>query len=44
MIVGNPGRIVGWVDEKGNKLVFDKNGKSKCNKFSIKGDVVTKIS
>ena len=24
LIIGNPGKIVGWVDEKGNKLVFKK--------------------
>ena len=33
LIIGNPGKIVGWVDEKGNKIVFDKSGKSKCKKF-----------
>ena len=24
LVIGNPGKIVGWVDEKGNKLVFKK--------------------
>ena len=32
LIVGNPGRVVGWVSEAGKKLVFDKNGLSHCEK------------
>ena len=43
LVVGNPGKIVGWVDEKGNKLVFNKNGKSKCKNFLIKNNLVTKL-
>ena len=44
LVVGNPARIVGWVDEKGNKLVFDKNGRSKCNNFLMDNKLVTKLS
>ena len=43
LVVGNPGKIVGWVDEKGNKLVFKKNGKSKCKNFLIENNFVTKL-
>ena len=32
LVVGNPGRIVGWVSEAGKKLVFDKNGLAHCEK------------
>lgn len=32
LIVGNPGRIVGWVSEAGKKLSFDKEGLAHCEK------------
>ena len=32
IIVGNPGRIVGWMSEGGEKLIFDENGKAFCKK------------
>lgn len=32
LIVGNPGRIVGWVSEAGKKLEFDKDGLAHCEK------------
>lgn len=35
LIIGNPGKIVGWVDKKGNKLEFDKDGLSKCGKYEL---------
>ena len=35
LFVGNPGRIIGWVDKKGLKLSFDKNGNSECEKFKF---------
>lgn len=35
LIVGNPGRIVGWVNKKGEKLKFQKNGKSICGMFLL---------
>ena len=44
LIMGNPGRIVGWVDEKGNKLSFNKNGKSKCSNFLMDNNRVVKLS
>lgn len=38
LIIGNPGKIVGWVDKKGNKLEFDKDGLSKCGKYILIDD------
>ena len=35
MIVGNPAKIIGWVDKKGSKLNFNSNGTSKCRKFKF---------
>mgnify|MGYP001280084602 CR=1 FL=1 len=40
LIVGNPGRIVGWVNEKGEKLNFDNQGLSACRKFVKDGDII----
>ena len=43
LVRGNPGKVVGWVDEKGKKLHFDKNGKSNCNRFFKNNDRVIKL-
>ncbi len=40
LVVGNPGRIIGWVDEIGNRLEFDKNGNSQCRRFNFDGTKV----
>jgi UDP-2-acetamido-3-amino-2,3-dideoxy-glucuronate N-acetyltransferase len=32
LVVGNPGRVVGWVSEAGKKLKFDSEGKAFCKK------------
>ncbi len=32
LVIGNPGRVVGWVSEAGKKLKFDDNGKAYCEK------------
>ena len=40
LVVGNPGRIIGWIDKKGNRLKFDNDGKSLCGKFSLDGDIL----
>lgn len=32
LVVGNPGRIVGWVSEAGKKLTFDKDNLAHCEK------------
>ncbi|MCU7521139.1 MAG: N-acetyltransferase [Ignavibacteria bacterium] len=32
LIIGNPGKVVGWVSEAGKKLQFDKDGFAYCEK------------
>ena len=32
MVVGNPGKVIGWLDKKGSKLQFNADGRSKCLK------------
>ena len=44
LVVGNPGRIIGWVDKKGNKLTFNNSGLSKCKKYKFKNNKVTEIN
>ena len=41
LILGNPGKIVGWVDKKGCRLEFDKNGLSQCGQFQFDGKIVS---
>lgn len=36
LVVGNPGKIVGWVSEAGKKLKFDENGIAFCEKSQKK--------
>ncbi len=36
LVVGNPGRVVGWVSEAGKKLKFDENGIAYCEKSKKK--------
>ena len=36
LVIGNPGRIVGWVSEAGKKLNFDKDGFAYCEKSKKK--------
>lgn len=36
LVVGNPGRVVGWVSEAGKKLKFDENGTAICPKSNKK--------
>ena len=43
LIVGNPGRIVGWVNKKGNRLEFNKDGLSNCGKFRLNGGLLVKF-
>ena len=39
-VIGNPARIVGWVNKRGESLSFDKNGRSICGKFFFDGSKV----
>ena len=43
MVIGVPGRVVGWVDRKASRLVFDDKGISKCGRFKILNDIVREI-
>jgi len=36
LVVGNPARIIGWVSEAGEKLIFDSQGYSVCSRTKIK--------
>ena len=40
LIIGNPGKVVGWVDRKGNKLEFDKASLSLCKKYKLNNNKV----
>jgi len=43
LIVGNPGNIIGWVDQKGNRLEFDPSGMSLCKKYKLNYNKVIKL-
>lgn len=40
LVVGNPGRIAGWVDRKGKRLSFDPNGFSTDGAWKLEGDTL----
>jgi len=48
LIVGNPGRPIGWMSEFGHRLNFDKEGLAQCpeskEKYKLEDGVVKKIS
>tara|TARA_Y100000741_G_scaffold251546_1_gene193495 strand:- start:129 stop:707 length:579 start_codon:yes stop_codon:yes gene_type:complete len=33
LVVGNPGEVIGWVNERGERLAFKNDGKSECGRF-----------
>lgn len=45
LVVGNPGRVIGWVSEAGKRLKFDDHGKAFCEKsgknYLLKDGLVT---
>jgi len=47
LIVGNPGKQIGWMSEYGHRLQFDKNGTTVCKengtKYNLNNNKVTKI-
>tara|TARA_B100001769_G_C22010545_1_gene543034 strand:- start:76 stop:654 length:579 start_codon:yes stop_codon:yes gene_type:complete len=45
LVLGNPAKIVGWVDKKGNKLSF-RNDISNCGKYKLnkENNILTEIS
>ncbi len=48
LIVGNPGRQVGWMSEFGHRLEFDKDGNATCKesgqKYKLQNNIVSRIS
>jgi UDP-2-acetamido-3-amino-2,3-dideoxy-glucuronate N-acetyltransferase len=47
LIVGNPGKQMGWMSEYGHRLTFDKNGEAVCpeskEKYKLENNQVKKI-
>ena len=43
LIVGNPGRQIGWMSEFGEKLTFDKDGLAVCDKTGLKYKIVNNL-
>ncbi len=47
LIVGNPGKQIGWMSEYGTTLKFNKEGLAKCSEeggmYKLKNDMVTKL-
>jgi len=47
LIVGNPGKQIGWMSEYGHRLNFDKKGIAECpeskERYELKSDIVNKI-
>jgi len=40
LVVGNPGKIIGWVNKRGNRLNFDNKGDSICGEFQISNGIL----
>ena len=38
LVLGNPGKILGWVDKKGNQLKIKNDGYSKCGKYFLQDE------
>ena len=43
LVVGNPGKIIGWVDRKGNRLEFDNQRISKCGHYKLNGKTLVEL-
>ena len=43
LVIGNPGKVVGWVDKLGNKLTFNDKGFSNCGKYILKENILKKF-
>tara|TARA_Y100000768_G_scaffold384868_1_gene369768 strand:- start:1297 stop:1875 length:579 start_codon:yes stop_codon:yes gene_type:complete len=42
LVIGNPGKIVGWVDEKGERIKFNRRQISLCGNFYLNDDILVK--
>ena len=40
LVVGNPAKIIAWVDMKGNKLTFDSDGLRQCGMYQLTNNKV----
>ena len=43
LVVGNPGKVVGWVDKIGRRLDFDGDGFSTCEKYQLAKNKLTEL-
>ncbi|MEG8945512.1 acyltransferase [Rosettibacter firmus] len=47
LVVGNPAKLIGWMSEAGERLIFDDNGIAFCKKsnkkYQLKNGIVTEI-
>ena len=43
LLIGNPGKIIGWVNEKGDRIKFDEFGDSICRSYKIIDGICKKI-
>ena len=43
LVIGNPGKIIGWVNKKGENLIFDDSGKSLCKGYSLEDNIVREL-
>ena len=39
LVVGNPGKIIGWVNRRGHRLQFDEGDISKCGNYKLKSKI-----
>ena len=43
LVVGNPGKIIGWVDKRGKKMEFDTKGQSVCCRYQLKDGRIIRL-
>ena len=43
LVVGNPGRIIGWVDKRGHRLEFDEREISKCGHYKLINKILVEL-
>jgi UDP-2-acetamido-3-amino-2,3-dideoxy-glucuronate N-acetyltransferase len=41
LVVGNPGKLIGWVNKNGNQIEFDNQGMSLCRQFKFDRGIVS---
>ena len=40
LVIGNPGTIIGWVDKRGHRIHFNRDGVSKCGEYFLKNKLI----